>query len=111
MAVESLPGAGLALAVHGELDLATAPQLAERLEGLEAEADGPVLVDLSSCSFVDSSGIAVLINAAKACADRRRPFTLVAPPESQPARVLTLCGIPERYAVVGSREEAAASEG
>ncbi len=45
------------LAVTGELDLHTAPQLEERLENVE---DG-LLVDLSNCEFIDSTGIGLIV--------------------------------------------------
>lgn len=46
------------LAVAGEVDLATAPQLAECLLPL---ADHDVAVDLSAVTFLDSSGISALV--------------------------------------------------
>ncbi len=45
------------LAVTGELDLHTAPQLEERLE----EVKGGLLVDLSNCEFIDSTGIGLIV--------------------------------------------------
>ena len=45
------------LAVTGELDLHTAPQLEERLES----AKGGLLVDLSRCEFIDSTGIGLIV--------------------------------------------------
>jgi len=47
------------LTLSGELDLATAPQLAETL----GEASGTVLIDCRSLSFIDAAGIRVLENA------------------------------------------------
>lgn len=47
------------LALRGELDLATAPRLSERLEG---HSDA-VVIDLSACEFIDSTGIAVIVRA------------------------------------------------
>jgi anti-anti-sigma factor len=47
--------------VQGELDLATAPQLDEALGGIEG--GGPVIVDLTDVGFLDSSGLAVLLQA------------------------------------------------
>ncbi len=45
------------LAVTGELDLHTAPQLEERLGNVE----GGLLVDLSKCEFIDSTGIGLIV--------------------------------------------------
>jgi anti-anti-sigma factor len=50
------------LSVSGELDLGTAPQLEEPLE--QALNDGgSLLIDLSACEFIDSTGIALLVRA------------------------------------------------
>jgi anti-anti-sigma factor len=55
-----LEGAIRVLTVRGELDLNTAPELEEAL----AEGNGVgVLVDLSDCEFIDSTGIAVIVRA------------------------------------------------
>jgi len=48
--------------VRGELDLGTAPELEGPLE--EAIGAGePLLIDLSECDFIDSTGIAMIVRA------------------------------------------------
>jgi anti-sigma B factor antagonist len=59
---ESVREDGFCLTVAGEVDLATAPALRERLRELRAE-ERPVRVDLSQVEFMDSSGLAVLVAA------------------------------------------------
>jgi anti-sigma B factor antagonist len=49
---------GTIVAVAGELDIATAPDLAAALR--EHLAAGPVTLDLAELSFMDSSGVRVL---------------------------------------------------
>jgi anti-anti-sigma factor len=49
----------------GELDLATAPRLDDRLRQLRAE-NRRVRLDLSELEFMDSTGLRVLIEAANA---------------------------------------------
>lgn len=51
----------LILKVRGELDLATAPLLNERLEQAEAANPPIVLVDLDQVEFMDSTGLHVLL--------------------------------------------------
>ncbi len=58
---------GVVIAVAGEVDMATAPQLADCLLD-HAETD--VTVDLSRVGFLDSSGINVLVQAYKRVRDR-----------------------------------------
>ena len=50
------------VSVAGELDLYTAPVLEEALE-LNGDASGRVVVDLSECTFLDSTGLAILVRA------------------------------------------------
>jgi anti-sigma B factor antagonist len=54
---------GVVLALSGELDVITAPDLAAQLETLAAEACPRVLIELSGLSFVDSAGVSVLVKA------------------------------------------------
>ena len=61
---EALEDGVLAFTVNGELDLNTAPQLDEPLEAaLSADDGASVLIDLSSCEFIDSTGIALIVRA------------------------------------------------
>ena len=50
------------VSVAGEVDLYTAPDLAQALE-LNGSAGGRVVVDMSKCTFIDSTGLGVLIEA------------------------------------------------
>ena len=61
--------------VAGELDLATAPELAELFA--HAEWDRPVVLDLTAVSFIDSSGIRALCRAADEAARRGVAFQAV----------------------------------
>jgi anti-anti-sigma factor len=73
--------------LHGELDLATAAQFEERLRG-----GGDIVVDLTGLSFIDSTGIQLLLRAAKHARDSALPFEVRNP---QPAvrRAIKLMGI------------------
>jgi anti-sigma B factor antagonist len=60
---EELEGGIRAFRVQGELDMHTAPELERRLEGvIEADA-ASVLLDLSACEFIDSTGIALIVRS------------------------------------------------
>jgi anti-anti-sigma factor len=60
-------GSGIGLA--GELDLSTAPELDRVLE-TAVEHGGPVLVDLSELTFMDSTGINAFLKAARSLSGR-----------------------------------------
>lgn len=59
------------LSVVGDLDLATAPTLAERLDQLQAEKID-VRLDLSKVQFIDSTGIRILVTTAYHARDDTR---------------------------------------
>jgi anti-anti-sigma factor len=51
------------IAVRGELDLSTATDLEGPLEEAVSSGDASVLIDLSECEFIDSTGIALIVRA------------------------------------------------
>ncbi len=67
------------LSVHGEIDLGTAPTLRDVLQPVLEHQTGPVVVDLSTVSFMDSSGVHLLVETlrrlerAEPCAHGRMP--------------------------------------
>jgi anti-sigma B factor antagonist len=65
------------LAVRGELDTLTAPELDAALRDLLTEPDPTLVVDLSGITFLASSGLAVLIQAAHRAEDSSRTLHLV----------------------------------
>jgi anti-sigma B factor antagonist len=65
------------LAVHGEADLHSAPELKERLR---AAVDGDVtvvVVDLTETEFLDSTSLGVLLGATKRLRERNGEIRLV----------------------------------
>jgi anti-sigma B factor antagonist len=57
------------MALSGEIDMATADEVAMALMPL-IEAGGPVAIDVSDVTFMDSTGIHVLTQAADKLGDR-----------------------------------------
>jgi anti-sigma B factor antagonist len=68
------------LLVEGELDIATAPRLITVLNGAVQEALRSLVVDLSRVDFMDSTGLALLINAHRRLTRRSKGFAVVCPP-------------------------------
>jgi anti-sigma B factor antagonist len=56
------------LRVSGELDIATADLLADRLRGLR-DRQAAVLLDLDDLAFIDASGMRVILGAARDARD------------------------------------------
>jgi anti-sigma B factor antagonist len=81
LAVERTSNAGVELlAVEGELDIATAPRLISILNRAVQEALRSLVVDLSEVDFMDSTGLALLINAHRRLTRRSKGFAVVCPP-------------------------------
>lgn len=53
------------LTVSGEIDIATAPGLRERLHGLLADNKQQLVVDLDDVGFLDSTALGVLVGVLK----------------------------------------------
>ena len=78
---------GTGLSVVGDLDMATAPELARVL----ADRGPETCVDMSQCFFMDSSGISVVVEAKAGSV----PGLAIVRPSDPVRRVLTLCGLAE----------------
>ncbi len=83
------------LRIGGELDLAGAPALEAAIEEGLADAERRLVVDFSALTFIDSTGIAILVAAL---GDERAAGRLGFVPSTAPAvtRVLRLTGVEER---------------
>jgi anti-sigma B factor antagonist len=103
LTLEALPEGGSVLRVEGELDLATTPELEEMLEGVDLGER--LVVDLSACTFLDSSALRVLIGAITEARERGGSVSLVAP-EPGIARVLEIASV-DTMAVVHPTLDAA----
>jgi anti-sigma B factor antagonist len=102
---EMVPGGAVVLRVSGELDLASVPRLEEALATVSAD---PTVIDLSQCTFLDSSGVRMLASAGRELPKAGRRFAIVA---SNPGllRVLEITGVDSMLAVHHSTESALAA--
>jgi anti-sigma B factor antagonist len=93
------------LVVKGELDIATAPRMLTALNEALADAEVPLVVDLSHVVFMDSTGLALLMNARRRALRTERGFAIVCP--SGPiARVFEIADMVESLRVCPDRESA-----
>jgi anti-sigma B factor antagonist len=60
----------------GELDLATAPELTGVLSPLIVRGSPEVMLDLSGLSFIDSSGIAALVDSQQRLSEQNRRLSI-----------------------------------
>jgi anti-sigma B factor antagonist len=91
------------VAVYGELDLRTAPDLCATLDRHRGDR---VMLDLTRLDFCDSSGLRVLLGEAREMRIVGGALTVVAPSGTPVRRLLELTGLLETIAV---REDRAAA--
>ncbi len=82
----------------GELDAATAPQVREEFDSLIERGVWTVSVDLSSLSFIDSSGLAALIAALKKLRAGGGELTLQSP-NLNAMKVLAITGLDKLFPI------------
>lgn len=93
------------VAPRGEVDALTAPQLGRRLLGLAEEGKTRVVVDLSNVTFMDSTGIGVLLYSLKQLRVRKGGLVLVCPTE-RIMRPFQITGLVGHLRIFRSREQA-----
>ncbi len=94
--------------VRGEVDVATAPALRESLDGAVDGGPGTVVVDLSEVTFIDSTGLGVLIGARKRCVDSGRAFRVVVA-DPRILKVFQITGLDELFTIHPALEPALGS--
>lgn len=100
-------GHGPVVQIVGEIDIATAPQLRECIEGLDSRS---VTLDFSAVTFLDSSGISVLIGARKR-AEREGGALVLREVRPAQKKVIELCGLEHFLSIDGNGADGAAHSG
>ena len=93
---------GTVISVSGELDVASSHQLERELANLESAS--LVVVDLRALTFIDSTGLGVLVRAHQRAQEQGRRIGLVRG-NGQVARLLTLTGLDSELLVAESAEQ------
>lgn len=92
------------IVVEGELDMNTAAHLEYELEAAAASPDTALLIDLSGCEFIDSTGIALIVRSwQRQNGDGSFALCGVA---DQVKRVLDVTGLESTIPTHPSREDA-----
>src|SRR4051794_2278286 len=94
------------VALAGELDIFGAGRVAVTLNDAVRRSSSPVVVDLGGLAFVDSAGLAVLVNAARRLDHAGRPFHVRAP-AGPPRRAIELARLGGVLRLVDGRGAAA----
>lgn len=94
------------LAVHGDLDLATAPKLRQQVVSEVASGRNRLIIDLSDVDFLDSVGLGILVGALKRVRTRDGDLELVCP-ERRLRRVFTITDLDRVFTLHQTLAEAA----
>src|SRR5215213_1771859 len=95
---ETRRGDAVVLALRGELDLRTAPNLRVQLAELVRRCDADVVLDLEGVGFIDSTGLAAMLNALRRLTRARRRLMLVCP-DGPVRRILHLTRLDSTFTV------------
>jgi anti-sigma B factor antagonist len=100
-----IDGVGHVLAVRGELDLFNASELKEAFARCIDAGRIRIIVDLAETTFVDSSGLSVLMAACKRLRSRGGTLAMVNLNETI-ARILQITGLDQTFTILPTREAA-----
>ncbi|HEY3759119.1 MAG TPA: STAS domain-containing protein [Solirubrobacteraceae bacterium] len=87
------------LALSGELDLAEAPGLETMITRLCGDGVKGISLDLSRLTFMDSSGLQVVLHAQQLCREHGHDFFVV-PGNAQVLRLFEIAGVIDALPIV-----------
>jgi anti-sigma B factor antagonist len=93
------------ISVRGEIDLHTAPKFETVMERVAGDGFQTVVVDMSSVSFMDSTGLSALMRARDYLEERDVSFRLVSPSHAVD-RIFSVTGFQDYFEIFPSREDA-----
>jgi anti-sigma B factor antagonist len=102
--VRKLEGTAV-VTVAGEIDVYTSPLLQERLVEVLRDGISSIVLDLSAVTFLDSTGLGVLITGLKRCRSAEGDLSLVT---AQPnvLKVLEITGLNDVFQIHDSVDDA-----
>lgn len=105
---ERVAGALPVIAVSGEIDVATAPQLRESLHRVIAEGGKTIVLDLLGVTFLDSTALGVLVGALKRCRELGGDLhVVVADPRIM--KIFEITGLTNVFTITDSLQAAGAA--
>jgi anti-anti-sigma factor len=94
------------VSVCGDFDLASANLATEVLTLASADPQRSLVIDLMTCEFIDSTGLAVVVGAARPLINGQVKVAIACAEGSPVARLLRLSGVDQTIPVLNSLEEA-----
>ncbi|MEX0665717.1 MAG: STAS domain-containing protein [Acidimicrobiia bacterium] len=99
---ETTTGAGddeWIVTVHGEIDVATSPRLRTELHDCLERGARTIVLDLEAMSFIDSSGLGVLVGVVKRLKDQQGDTIMLCNLQEPVRRVFEITGLTELFRI------------
>ncbi len=101
---DQIDGTSAVLSVNGEVDVYTAPTLRERILSAMNEGATTIVIDLSNVSFMDSTGLGILVGALKRMRQADGELHVVC--DSEPVlKIFRVTGLMDVFGVVSSIDD------
>jgi anti-anti-sigma factor len=97
---------GVVARISGEIDISNVGAIKRRLTDAVTSSAAGLVVDISGTSYLDSSGVYLLFELARALEGRQQRMCVVAPPTTPSTRVLLITGFDHIVPVTSTVEEA-----
>ena len=97
---------GVVARISGEIDISNVGAIKRRLTDAVTSSAPGLVVDISGTTYLDSSGVYLLFELARALEGRQQRMCVVAPPTTPSTRVLLITGFDHIVPVTNTVEEA-----
>jgi anti-sigma B factor antagonist len=87
------------LALHGELDISSAPRVEDELGRIEAARPRAIMLDLRGLEFMDSTGLRTIVGADARAREHGWRLTIVRGPDAV-QRIFSVTKLDERLEIV-----------
>ena len=105
---DALKGQRHVVAVRGEIDLFTAPELKQKLTDAIEGGKTHIVVDLSQATFIDSTTLGVLVGGVKRLRPKDGSLALVCTDENI-TKIFEITGLDRVFPIHSSRDDALAA--
>jgi anti-sigma B factor antagonist len=97
---------GVVARLSGEIDISNVGAVKRKLTDAVTSSAPGLVVDISGTTYLDSSGVYLLFELARALEGRQQQMCVVAPPTTPSTRVLLITGFDHIVPVTSTVEEA-----
>lgn len=105
LTTETRSGGIAVIAVEGDVDIYTAPRLREVLKEADAAGCGQIVLDLGRCTFLDPTGLGVIVAGLRRARERDGSLALACGSESI-LKIFRITGLTKVFRTFGSADEA-----